>query len=105
MRRRGDSRSSADSGAPLVEVQFSLAQLAAQRASFRRHALAVAALPLVGALLLSTGPLVSRRAQQRGFAAWIAGWSLAAAALVVVAAVALFGLARVLEPARPGGRG
>ena len=86
----------ADSGAPLVEVQFSLAQLAAQRASFRRHALAVAGLPLVGALLLATGPLVNRRAQRRGVRVWIL-WSLAAACLVAIAGVALLGLARLLN--------
>ena len=81
-----------NSGAPAVEIQYSPAQLDAQRAAFRRRAIAVAIFPLAAGVLLATGPLVGRRRRVRTAREWF-GWSAAAASLVAVAAAAFLGLA------------
>ena len=81
-----------NSGAPAVEIQYSPAQLDAQRAAFRRRAIAVAIFPLAAGVLLATGPLVGRRRRVRLAREWF-GWSAAAASLVAVAAAAFLGLA------------
>ncbi len=81
----------ATNGAPLVGVQFAPAELTALRTSFRRRVLGVAALPLVVALLLSTGPILTRRARATSTAAWFRS-TFFAAGLVLLAALALAGL-------------
>jgi signal transduction histidine kinase len=85
----------AENNQPLLEVQFSPAQLDAQRAAFRRWAFAIAMLPLVAGLLLATGPLVSRRSRARGARAWFR-WSFAAAGVLAVAVIGLFGIASLV---------
>ncbi|HET9371725.1 MAG TPA: hypothetical protein VFO19_15795, partial [Vicinamibacterales bacterium] len=77
---------------PLLEVQFSSAELADQRRAFRRRELAVAALPLVLALLLSSAPLLDRRRAARSSREFDR-WSAAAAAAMLLGAVILCALA------------
>ena len=77
---------------PLLEVQFSSADLAAQRQAFRRRELAIAALPLVLALLLSSAPMLDRRRGARD-AREFDRWSMITAAAVLLGAVVLTALA------------
>ncbi|HUL73907.1 MAG TPA: ATP-binding protein [Vicinamibacterales bacterium] len=87
------------SGAPLLDVWYSVDALTAERQAFRRRAVAMALLPLVCAALLATGPLLERRARSRAVGAFV-GWSLAAGAILVAAALALQVLAaRMAAPA------
>jgi len=84
-----------DGGEPLIDVTYSTDDLAARRAISTRRILGLAALPLLVFLLLSTGPVLGRRSQVRDVGSWVR-WSLVAAAIVLVAAVALVGLARLV---------
>ena len=70
------------------DVQVSAEQLRDLRSTFRRRTLALAALPLIAALLLLTGPLLRRRSRART-AADLLLWSTAAALMVAGAAAAL----------------
>ena len=87
-----------DTDAPLLRVQYEPAQLAERRASFRRHALAVALLPLalalgLGGMSLVDGPRPHGRSWLRP--------ALTSAGLLVASAAGLAGLAVMLD-APPG---
>jgi signal transduction histidine kinase len=84
-----------DGGQPLIDVTYSTDDLAARRAIWTRRIVGLAALPLIVFLLLSTGPVLGRRSQVRDVGSWVQ-WSLVAAAIVLVAAAALVGLARLV---------
>jgi signal transduction histidine kinase len=79
-------------GGPLLEVSFSTSDLGAERGMFRRRALAFAAVPLLLAILLLTGPVLDRRRASRTAAGFLA-WSAIAGALMVIAAFVLIQLA------------
>jgi signal transduction histidine kinase len=81
-------------GGALLEVRLAPADLAARRAELRRRAVAVAALPLALALLVSVGPLLDRRRRAATPIGWL-GWSLAAVAAVGATGVTLRALARL----------
>ncbi|MEO7191532.1 MAG: HAMP domain-containing sensor histidine kinase [Vicinamibacterales bacterium] len=74
-------------GAALVEVHFDPVQLAQARAMFRRRALALSLLPLLGVTALLVPVTMARRRMGQPARVWI-GWTLAASALVVVTALA-----------------
>ncbi len=77
-------------GAPLIEVHPSSSDLEARRWTFRRRALAVAALPTIAAVGLLAFPALQRRRQARDWRGWI-GWTTAAAVTVVAAGAGLAG--------------
>jgi signal transduction histidine kinase len=81
-------------GRMLVEVRYDPATIAAARTSFRRAALAVAAMPLVLALLLVAGPWLERRHSIRTRPAFLL-WSIGIIALLGAAAAALVELAHL----------
>ena len=85
-------RIQAPSGAPLLDVSYSLDALSAERQTFRRRVVAVALLPLVCACLLATGSLLERRARSRAFGPFL-GWSAAVGAILVAAMLVLQALA------------
>ena len=80
-----------DDGRPLLEVRYSADEIARRRHVFRARVLAVAALPLVLLLLLSTGPILERRHHAKSTLEWL-GWSLFACGVLVAAGGALAGL-------------
>jgi signal transduction histidine kinase len=91
---------SSASGAPLLEVDATAADVSARRRAFRAEVLAAAALPLAIAVTLwVVGPLLRRRQRARTAAAWV-GWSLCAAAVVMLGAASVATLStRVGAPA------
>ncbi|MEI7926332.1 MAG: hypothetical protein WCI61_09120, partial [Chloroflexota bacterium] len=82
------------SGAPLVEVRYDPAAIAATRSAFRRAATAAAALPLVITLLLLAGPWLSRRRHSRTPGQFLA-WTTGTAALLTACTIAVLQLAAV----------
>ena len=80
-------------GTPVVEARYNAADLAGARRGFRARVLAAAAVPLVVALLLLSGVVLDRRAAAP-HAFW--RWSIAAAAMLGTAALALAGLLRLI---------
>jgi signal transduction histidine kinase len=83
-----------DGGA--FDVQISPDALRDARLTFRRRALALAAVPLVLVALLLTGPMLRRRDEGRTLSAF-AGWTVAAGAVVVAAGGVVVLLARLVE--------
>ena len=83
-----------------VDAQVSFDALHSARLMFRRRALALAALPLVGAALLLTGPLVQRRHRSGSLATFVF-WSALALGLVAGSAAVLLWLARLVEAPSP----
>ncbi|MCC7007813.1 MAG: HAMP domain-containing histidine kinase [Acidobacteria bacterium] len=73
---------------PLLEVHYAQADIAAARARFQSRALATAALPLVVALVVLSGPLVGRRRTGMTWSTWLIA-SGGAAVLVGAAALLL----------------
>ncbi len=80
-------------GAPLLEVHFSPETLPAERWAFRRRVLALALLPLLGAVLFLIEPLLDRRRRATHVGNWIV-WSLAPAAVVAAESACLAWLLR-----------
>ena len=94
-------------GGSALEVSFAAADLHAARLLFRRRVAAIAALPLVAALLLLTGPAVRRRAASpriRDFLLWsgVAVMIVVAATLVLLRLVPRLGIPEVWRPAITG---
>lgn len=85
---------SGPNGAPLVEARYDPAAVAERRSDFRRIVEAVAAVPLVICLLLSTGLALDRRRQSHDRAAFVT-WSLVIAAIVIASGAAAMALARL----------
>lgn len=81
-------------GAPLVEVRYDPAAVAATRSAFRRGAVACAVLPLVLTLLLLAGPWLDRR-RQSATAGRFLGWTLGIGVLLSACTLAVLQLSRV----------
>ncbi len=84
----------APDGAPLVEVRYDPAAIAATRSAFRRNAAALAASPIVMALLLLAGPWLDRRRGSRTAAQFL-GWTMGIAALLTACTVGILQLSRI----------
>jgi signal transduction histidine kinase len=85
---------SSRTGAPLLEVHVSQADLAARRAIFLRRVLAATLLPLLILLGLLALPAMERRQAGRARRAWIR-WTAVAAALILLSAAGLLGIGRL----------
>ena len=85
----------APSGEPLLEVGYERTMLSEGRQVFRRRVLAVSALPLFVLLLPIAARLQARRTTS-ALGPW-AGWTVALAALGVMAAAGLAGIAALLD--------
>ena len=85
-----------EDGSAMLEVKYDLALLRRQRASFREHLLVVAALPLVGLVMLLSALAVARRNQARTTTDWVR-WTAATALTIVTSTLALAGLGRLVD--------
>jgi nitrogen fixation/metabolism regulation signal transduction histidine kinase len=83
-----------ESGAALLEVRYSPEDLAERRNQFRRRALAIAALPVIVATLLLSGPVIERRGRAKRPGGFLV-WTLAAAALLSGGGAAIVGVGRL----------
>jgi signal transduction histidine kinase len=79
--------------APLLEVRYSPAELAAHRRLLHRRIVAIAVLPLIVLGLLSTGPCLDRRGRASALAGFV-GWSVVVGGIIGAAALVLVGLGR-----------
>jgi signal transduction histidine kinase len=79
------------SGAPLLEVRFSTADLARRRQAMRARVFALASLPVVALLPLVSLRLLERRRRARSAAEGL-GWSAAAAVVLAASGAALTAL-------------
>ncbi len=85
-----------DDDSAMLEVRYDITQLHRQRAAFRDRLIVVAALPLVGLVMLLSALGVTRRGRARTTAEWI-GWTGATALTIVASTLALAGLARLVD--------
>jgi signal transduction histidine kinase len=85
-------------GAPLVEVRYDPATIAATRSAFRRDRAAIAALPIILSLLLLAGPWLDRRRRSARRGEFL-GWTAAVAALLIASTAAVLQLSRVAQVA------